>query len=121
MVKLKNDEDIDGGIEWINGKQESFGKEYYIECDNLKKGKYYAFIEYDWEDNILQDKRIFNLCCYGASDIRYKDESHIQTNTKEKFLKKAFLAKLEKTPEGLELQTMADKGAPNIHRYMNFT
>lgn len=33
----------------------------------------------------------------------------------------AFLSKLEKTTEGLELTTMADKGAPNIHRYMNFT
>ena len=33
----------------------------------------------------------------------------------------AFLAKLEKTTDGLELQTMADKGAPNIHRYMNYT
>ena len=32
IVKLKNDEDIDGGIDWINGKQDSFGKEYYIEC-----------------------------------------------------------------------------------------
>jgi hypothetical protein len=61
------------------------------------------------------------LCCYGASTIKYKDETHIIENTREKFLKKAFLAKLEKSPEGLELQTMADKGAPNIHRYMNFT
>ena len=52
IVKLKNENDIDGGIEWINGKQESFGKEYYIECENMKKGKYYCFIEYDWEENI---------------------------------------------------------------------
>lgn len=52
MCKLTNGEDLDGGVEWINGKQESFGKEYYIECDNLRKGKYYCFIEYDWEDNV---------------------------------------------------------------------
>ena len=95
VVKLKNGEDIDGGIEWISGKQESFGKEYYIECDNLKKGKYYCFIEYDWEENIPQEKRVFNLCCYGASDIKYKDETAHFINTKEKFLKKAFLAKLD--------------------------
>jgi len=61
------------------------------------------------------------LCCYGSSTVTYKDESHIEHNTKEKFLKMAFLAKLEKTTDGLELQTMADKGAPNIHRYMNYT
>jgi len=52
IVKLKNDEDIDGGIDWINGKQDSFGKEYYIECENLKKVKYICFVEYDWEENI---------------------------------------------------------------------
>lgn len=80
-----------------------------------------AFIEYDWEDATSQDKRIFNLCCYGSSTITYRDETHIETNTKEKFLKMAFLAKLELTQDGLEEQTMADKGAPLIRRYMNFT
>lgn len=61
------------------------------------------------------------MCCYGASDIKYKDETHFDGNKKEKFLKMAFLAKLKKTTEGLEMTTMADKGAPNIHRYMNYT
>ena len=61
-----------------------------------------CFIEYDWEENIKSDKRIFNLCCYGASDIKYKDETHFDGNKKEKFLKMAFLAKLKDTKEGLE-------------------
>jgi hypothetical protein len=32
----------------------------------------------------------------------------------------AFLAKLEKTTEGLEISTMVEKGAPKIQRYMNY-
>lgn len=60
------------------------------------------------------------MCCYGSSKITYKDETHLESNTKERFLKLAFLAKLEKTKEGLEISNMKEKGAAKITRYMNF-
>lgn len=35
LVKLMNDFDIDDGVVWIDGKQENWERDYYIECPNL--------------------------------------------------------------------------------------
>ena len=48
VVRVLNGTDIEGGVEWVNGTFEHFEKDSYLECDNLKKGTYMVFVEWDW-------------------------------------------------------------------------
>lgn len=106
IVRSKNDKDLLAGVEYIDGKLESFEKNYYIECPNLKKGKYYAFVEFDWEDEVADYEKTFTINSYGVDAAVFSDES--DTCHKEEFLKAAFVSKLEKTTQGLHVIDMGD-------------
>lgn len=114
IVRLVNDYDLSDGVRYIAGKQENWERDYYLECKNLERGKYLAFVEFDWYDCVTN--RQFNLTSYGASSVGFNDETpKIQ---KEDFLKEAFVAKLDVTKEGLHFINMESKGAPLINRYL---
>ena len=111
-----NGVDIQEGIEFIDGTFQSFEKDYYIESKNLEKGKYYAFVDIDWEDYIEDQDRTFNVTCYGAGGIQYEDVS--RSIEMEDFLKQIFLNKFSQgSHENFHIIDMADKRAPDIKRY----
>lgn len=67
---------MDGGVEFIAGKLHHWEKDYHLECDNLKEGKYLAFVEFAWDQWIPKNKQIFTINCYGTHKIEYKDETN---------------------------------------------
>ena len=56
-------------IEFLEGTKGYQERDTYIELKKLRKGKYYIFVEIDW-DNWTQHKkyRNFSLNCYGAGE-----------------------------------------------------
>jgi len=76
LVRLNNDTDILEGVEYINGKLESFEKNYYIECDWMTKGKYLAFVEFDWDEDISDYEKSFSINTYGEAEVAFSDESN---------------------------------------------
>ena len=116
VIHLNNDYDMSDGIEFIRGKYEHWERDYYIEKEDLKPGKYLAFIEFDWHENLRVDQRKFSVTCYGQGDTTIKDET--AKYEKEEFLKEAFIAKLKVSRKGITRNDFADKGASNIKRYV---
>ena len=56
-------------IEGTKGFQE---RDTYIELKKLKKGKYYVFVEIDWDSWTQHKKyRNFTLNCYGAGETQF--------------------------------------------------
>lgn len=104
------------GVQYIGGKFESWERDYYIECTDLREGKYMAFVEFDWHEIIEQEDRVFNITSYGVGNSRFIDVS--ESMTKEAFLKQAFIAKLNMSKIGLHRIDMAEKGAHQIRRYL---
>lgn len=115
LVKLVNDLDMSKGVEFVKGCFESWERDYYLECKNLKAGKYQAFAEFDWDKGTQEEEKVFNITSYGIGPVMFTDVS--ATINKEEFLKAAFIAKLKKTQIGLHKIDMTDKLAPKIKRY----
>ena len=114
LVRLVNDFDLSDGVHYICGKQDNWERDYYLECKHLERGKYMAFVEFDWYESV--ENRQFNFTSYGASNVNFCDET--SKIHKEDYLKAAFVSKLEVTKEGLHYMNMESKGAPMIHRYL---
>ena len=75
MIHLVNDFDMSDGVEFMSGLFEHWERDYYIEKENLPPGKYLAFIEIDWNENLQTDQYSFSLTCYGQGDTLIEDET----------------------------------------------
>ena len=118
VVRVLNETDIDGGVEYIQGTFEHFEKDSYCECDNLKKGTYMVYVEWDWQQVVKPHMRVFNIGSYGPNVVKYTDFT--DQNNKAKFLSAAFIAKSKRTKEGLHHINMAEHLAPKIDRYIEY-
>ena len=67
VLKIINGIDLDGGVEWVNGTFLHFEKDSYLECDNLKKGTYKVYVEWDWQSYVPNEKKVFCISSYGPS------------------------------------------------------
>ena len=104
------------GVQYIGGMYQHWERDYYIEKSNLKAGKYFVFVEIDWHEVVKPELQTFCVTCYGNGKVQIADNS--SEHKKEEFLKAAFIAKLDYSRKGLIRETMADKGAPLIKRYL---
>ena len=67
LVKCESGEINDGDIQFIQGTKGYQDRDTYIEIENCQKGKYYVFVEMDWDPYAVQhpDDAWFSLTCYG--------------------------------------------------------
>ena len=91
-------------------------RDYYIECPDLQKGKYFAFVEMDWHESVKPSEYIFSLTTYGRGTTHISDETEKYDKTE--FLKKVFISKLDYSKQGLICTNMEAEGAPDIKRYL---
>ena len=66
MLHLINDYDMSDGVEYLNGLYEHWERDYYIEIEDVKPGKYLGYVELDWHDSVKKEERIFSMTVYGA-------------------------------------------------------
>lgn len=61
------------GVEFIGGLYEHWDRDHYINRDDLKAGKYWALVEFDWHRNIDKEKREFSFNNYGLGKTSIVD------------------------------------------------
>jgi calpain-15 len=71
LVKLINDFNMDEGVIFISGIQEDWERDYYLICEKLAAGKYYAFVEFDWNEKGSKDKNTFSFNNYGPGNCQF--------------------------------------------------
>ena len=49
LMKLKNFQDISGGVEFIAGGKGYKDRDAYLEVPSMKQGVYYLFVEMEWD------------------------------------------------------------------------
>jgi len=64
---------MDEGIIFIKGLQEDWERDYYLDCEKLAAGKYYAFVEFDWNDTVMKDINTFSFNNYGPGNCVITD------------------------------------------------
>jgi hypothetical protein len=78
----KTDIDDDGDnleVDYIKGDQGD-DRDLHLECDNLKKGEYYVYVEMDWNPSTEDTK--FCVTCYGHSNSAFvRDEKELFDKT----------------------------------------
>jgi hypothetical protein len=115
IVKLLNDFDLDDGVKFIAGKQESWERDYYLECNGIDEGKYLIFVEFDWHETVRNDLNKFNVTNYGPGQTIF---ANVQNEfSKRDVLRGAFTSKLSETSVDLNITDFSLKGAPLITRY----
>ena len=75
MVRCDNGELQDGQIEFIKGTKGYQDRDTYVEIENCQKGKYYVFVEMDWDPYVLKnkDEAWFSLTCYGPGTTSLRE------------------------------------------------
>lgn len=94
MVRCENG-DINGGdIQFIAGTKGYQDRDTYIEVENCQKGKYYVFVEMDWDQYALSNKddAWFSLTCYGPGTTAIRE---IDDLNKIEVLQSIFKAKIK--------------------------
>jgi hypothetical protein len=116
VVRCENG-DINGGdIQFIAGTKGYQDRDTYIELENCQKGKYYVYVEMDWDQHVLKnlDDAWFSLTCYGSGTTNIREINNLN---KIEVLESIFNAKIKETSEFVAVQNFSQKGAPNIVRY----
>jgi len=90
LMKLKNDVDLEGGVEYINEATTRVTRDTYIEVKDLKAGNYYFFVEMLW--NPYTEDRIFSVTCYGTQCAIFQSDDY-QKYSKTAILEKALISK----------------------------
>ena len=117
-MKLNNGKDHTDGIKYIQGNKIYEDRDGYVEVKNLEQGAYYYYVEFDWNEETLEEDRNFNITCYGSSDIIFESDQQSEMQ-KEECLKMAFLAKAERASEfnDIIVTDFKDEGAPGVKKY----
>jgi len=93
IVKLINGFNFDDGVIYIDGKQDSWERDYYLICEGLLPGTYMAFVEFDWHECVLKEKNSFCVTNYGPGNTEFKEVT--EEYSREQYLRLAFIAKLQ--------------------------
>jgi hypothetical protein len=94
VVRCDNGELQDGQIEFIKGTKGYQDRDTYVEIENCQKGKYYVFVEMDWDPYVLKnkDEAWFSLTCYGPGTTSLRE---INGLNKVQVLKTIFTSKIK--------------------------
>lgn len=65
----------DGDIQFVSGTKGYQDRDTYIEMENCQKGKYYVFVEMDWDPYVEKnpDDAWFSLTCYGPGNTGIRE------------------------------------------------
>ena len=81
-----------GDLHFIQGTKGYQDRDTYIEIENCQKGKYYVFVEMDWDANTKAEDCTFSLNCYGPGATGIRELTNLN---KIQVLESIFLAKIK--------------------------
>jgi hypothetical protein len=115
----KSDVDEDGDnleVEYIKGDA-GWNRDTHLECENLKKGEYYVYVELDWTEGSIENS--FAVTCYGSSNSTFlRDEKMLYT--KEMVLENSYRSMAFKEMEGVTKTDFSARNASEITKYKGF-
>jgi hypothetical protein len=116
VVRCENGDLSGGDIQFVAGTKGYQDRDTYVELENCQKGKYYVYVEMDWDQHVLKnmDDAWFSLTCYGPGTTSIREINNLN---KIQVLQSIFKAKIKENSEFVAVQNFAQKGAPNIVRY----
>jgi hypothetical protein len=67
IVVRSEDGELSGDLTFISGTKGYQDRDTYVEIQNCQKGKYFVFVEMDWDPFLDKnpDDAWFSLTCYG--------------------------------------------------------